>query len=101
MLVYPSFFEGFGIPLVEAMWSGCPIVCSNTSCLPEIAGDAAVLVDPRSNEELSAAIIRVAGDPALREQLIEKGRKRAEQFTWRNFTLNTVRILHEVVHDIA
>ena len=64
---FPSLFEGFGIPLLEAMWCDCPIVCSNTTSLPEIAGDAALLVDPRSPEELAHAISRVLTDAAIRQ----------------------------------
>ena len=97
MLVYPSFFEGFGIPLVEAMWCDCPIVCSNVSSLPEIAGDAALLVDPNCPEELAGAIHRVLTDEQTRRQLVERGRKQVKKFSWQNYTIETVRILRDVV----
>lgn len=95
-LVFPSLYEGFGIPLVEAMWSGCPIVCSNTTSLPEIAGDAALLVDPRSPEDLASALERVLSDTSLRAQLVARGRVRAPQFSWSKFALGAIAILHEV-----
>lgn len=85
-LVFPSLFEGFGLPLVEAMWSDCPVVCSDVTSLPEIAGDAALLVDPRSPEQLAEGIARVLTDADTRETLITRGRKRATQFSWSRFT---------------
>jgi glycosyltransferase involved in cell wall biosynthesis len=95
-LFYPSLFEGFGIPLVEAMWCRCPIVCSNTTSLPEIAGDAALLVDPTSAEALAEALARLLTDTGLRNSLIERGTRRVPQFSWRNFTLETVRLMQQV-----
>jgi glycosyltransferase involved in cell wall biosynthesis len=94
-LVFPSLFEGFGIPLVEAMWCDCPIVCSNTTSLPEIAGDAALLVDPRSPEDLAHAISRVLTDTATRQALIERGRRQVKGFSWQEFTLAIVSVLHQ------
>ena len=87
-LVFPSLFEGFGIPLLEAMWCDCPIVCSNTTSLPEIAGDAALLVDPRSPEDLAHAMSRVLTDTATRQALIERGRRQVTGFSWQEFTLD-------------
>jgi glycosyltransferase involved in cell wall biosynthesis len=95
-LVFPSFFEGFGIPLLEAMWCDCPIVCSNVTSLPEIAGDAALLIDPYTPEHLAEAISRVLTDEHLRRLLIECGRQQVRKFSWRTFTVETVRILHQV-----
>ena len=93
-LVFPSLFEGFGIPLLEAMWCDCPIVCSNTTSLPEIAGDAALLVDPRSFEDLAHAMSRVLTDTATRQALIERGRRQVKGFSWQEFTLAIVSVLH-------
>lgn len=95
-LVFPSLFEGFGFPLLEAMWCDCPIVCSNATSLPEIAGDAALLVDPRSPEALAHATSRVLTDGELRRGLIERGRLRVTRFSWAQFTLEIVRVLREV-----
>ncbi len=93
-LVFPSLFEGFGIPLLEAMWCDCPIVCSNATSLPEVAGDAALLVDPRSPEALAHALSRVLTDEGLRRALIERGRQRVKDFSWTRFTLEVVSVLH-------
>ncbi len=95
-LFYPSFFEGFGLPLVEAMWSACPVVASRATCLPEIAGDAALLCDPRAPDEMAAALLRVFREPGLRERLVERGLRRARDFSWRSFTLEVLRALHDV-----
>jgi glycosyltransferase involved in cell wall biosynthesis len=95
-LVFPSLFEGFGIPLLEAFWCDCPVVCSNVTSLPEIAGDAALQVDPRSPEALAHALSRVLTDQSLRRTLIERGRQRVDKFSWSNFACETVRILRKV-----
>ena len=81
-LVMPSFEEGFGLPVVEAMACGTPVVCSKTSSLPEIGGDAAEYFDPNDIEQMSDAISRVLSDRALRASLRARGRARAAQFTW-------------------
>jgi glycosyltransferase involved in cell wall biosynthesis len=95
-LFYPSFFEGFGLPLVEAMECECPIVCSHATSLPEIAGDAALLVDPRSPEAMAAALARVLGEPGVAADLMERGRRRVREFSWRGFTLEVLRAVYEV-----
>lgn len=95
-LFYPSLFEGFGIPLVEAMWCRCPIVCSNVTSLPEVAGDAALLADPHSSDALADALARILTDAALRAELVERGTRRAREFSWRRFTTEVLRSLHEV-----
>ncbi|HYB41946.1 MAG TPA: glycosyltransferase [Candidatus Methylomirabilis sp.] len=92
-LFFPSLFEGFGLPLLEAMWCDCPIVASRATSLPEIAGDAAVLVDPRAPEEMAQALGRVLTDSGLRRELVERGRRRARDFSWEAFTLQVVRVL--------
>lgn len=80
--IYPSRYEGFGIPPLEAMSCGCPVVSSNTSSLPEVVGDAAELCDPASTESIRAALERVAFDSARRTELIDRGAVRASTFTW-------------------
>ncbi len=81
-LVYVSYFEGFGIPILEAFQCDVPVITSNITSMPEVAGDAALLVDPFSSEEMANAMIQIAQQPALRSQLIEKGRERLQQFSW-------------------
>ena len=81
-LVFPSLYEGFGLPLLEAMACGTPVVTANVTAMPEIAGDAAVLVDPTSVEQIADAIRQIASDTSLRGRLREKGLTRAAQFSW-------------------
>jgi alpha-1,3-rhamnosyl/mannosyltransferase len=82
VLVYPSLYEGFGLPVAQAMAAGTAVLTSNVSSLPEIAGDAALLVDPRSTAEIRDGLERLLTSPALRERLGGAGRVRARQFRW-------------------
>ncbi|MGY6559833.1 MAG: glycosyltransferase family 4 protein [Nitritalea sp.] len=82
--LYPSLRESFGIPMLEAMASGCPLICSETSAMPEIAGDAAYYVNPHSAMAISEALQHVLSDAMLRKELIEKGHRRAASFSWEN-----------------
>jgi glycosyltransferase involved in cell wall biosynthesis len=82
VFVFPSLYEGFGLPVLEAMACGTPVVTSNVFSLPEVAGDAAIRVNPESVEAISDAMITVLNDKRLREALREKGIERAKQFTW-------------------
>ncbi|MBI4546966.1 MAG: glycosyltransferase family 4 protein [Ignavibacteriae bacterium] len=81
LLCFPSLFEGFGIPLVEAMCTGCPIVCANTSSVPEVVGDAAALFDPRDPRDCAAKILAVWTDSSLQKELTAKGYQQAQKFT--------------------
>ncbi|MGB4593713.1 MAG: glycosyltransferase family 1 protein [Coriobacteriia bacterium] len=81
--IYPSVYEGFGMPVLEAMACGCPVVASNRSSLPEVAGDAGVLVDPENADAVAAAVLRLASSPSETAGLVERGIERASEFTWR------------------
>jgi len=96
-LVFPSLYEGFGLPVLEAMACGCPVICSNTASLPEVAGDAALLVDPHDVEELADAIDRVMDDSALRSDLIRKGFRRAAHFSWEKTARETLAVFRSIV----
>ncbi len=80
--VFPSLYEGFGLPVLEAMQCGAPVITSNVTALPEVAGDAALLVDPTDPEAIAQAIRRVLTDPELRAELRARGLRRAQQFSW-------------------
>lgn len=81
-MVFPSTYEGFGLPVLEAMALGVPVVCSRTSSLPEVAGDAAVFFDPNSVDDMAKEIVSVACNPSLRDTLREKGRINLKRFSW-------------------
>lgn len=82
VFVFPSFYEGFGLPPLEAMACGCPVITSNTSSLPEVCGDAAYYIDPWSRESIAEGIHRVITDENLRKHLIERGKERSRLFSW-------------------
>ena len=81
-LAYPSLYEGFGLPVLEAMANGVPVLTSDRSSLPEVAGDAAVLVDPLDRGAIAKGLVRLVTDSALRRRLADAGPRRAARFTW-------------------
>ena len=94
---YPSLLEGFGLPLLESMACGTPVVASNTSCLPEIAGEAAVLVNPTDVEALGQALARVVTDDALHQELATRGLAHARRYSWARTAEETVALYEEAV----
>ncbi len=90
VLCFPSLAEGFGLPVLEAMRRGLPVACSRTTSLPEVAGDAALLFDPRSVERIAASVTSLLEDRALRERLADRGRERAREFTWERTASGTL-----------
>ncbi len=96
IFAFPSLDEGFGMPVLEAMAHRIPVVTSHCSALPEVAGTAALLVDPRDTEALAAALVRLAADDALREELSQRGAERAGQFTWASAVEQTWAVYQEL-----
>jgi len=94
MLVFPSLHEGFGLPIIEAMACGVPVVCSDIEPMREVAGGAALLVDPMSEEAIAGGMIKALADADLRRRLIQKGLKRAQDFTWEKTAKKTLAILY-------
>jgi glycosyltransferase involved in cell wall biosynthesis len=96
-LVYPSLYEGFGIPLLEAMGCGCPVACSATSSLPEVAGDAAEYFDPNAPEDIAGAIRRILDSSERREELQRRGMRRAALFSWAQCARDTHRVYERLL----
>ena len=96
-LAYPSLYEGFGFPPLEAMSAGCPVLVSNTSSLPEVVGDAAIKFDPKNIEELRTAIERVTVSDEVRRELIAAGHERRKQFSWPRCVERTIDVYRKLV----
>jgi glycosyltransferase involved in cell wall biosynthesis len=97
LLAYPSFYEGFGLPIVEAMACGVPVVATNRSSAPEIVQDTALLVDPRDPEELARAMQALLGDQDRRREITEKAMARAQSFSWEKMAREMLEAYREVV----
>ncbi len=98
--VYPSLYEGFGFPVAQAMAAGTPVITSNNSCLPEIVGDATLLIDPRSPAEIESALTRLLESEALRTDLAAQGRKRAELFRWEKCAIQSLQFFRGVCGSV-
>lgn len=97
-LVFPSLYEGFGLPVLEAMSHGTPVITSNVSALSEVAGDAALLVDPMSVEDISRSMVSLLKDSTLRAELRRKGSARCEDFSWKRTAEKTLGVYHHLVN---
>lgn len=97
LLVYPSRYEGFGIPPLEAMSFDCPVACANTSSIPEVVGDAAAFFDPASSDAMARAVESVLNDAPLRETLIARGRERIKMFSWRRCAEETLNVYRKLL----
>jgi glycosyltransferase involved in cell wall biosynthesis len=96
-LTYPSWYEGFGMPLLEAMQCGCPVITSRVSSMPEDVGQAGLLIDPRRVEDLQGAMLRLAHDPEFKEKLRTAGFKQAQKFSWESSAKITLEVFEKVM----
>ena len=96
-LVFPTLYEGFGFPVIEAMHCGTPVIASNTSSLPELVGNAGILVNPDDTQEIADAMTRYSRDDVFRQNMIEAGQQQATHFTWNKTALDTLEIIHTIM----
>ncbi len=97
LFIWPSLYEGFGVPVLEAMACGAPVITSNTSSLPEVAGDAGLLIDPTDASAITRAITHLLADTDVRSDLSARGRERARQFSWDHVAEQTVQVYREAL----
>ena len=97
VMLFPSFEEGFGLPVLEAMANGLPVVASETSSLPEVGGEAALYVDPHDTRDIADNVRRAVEDSELRERMIQQGLARAREFSWQRVAEQTLQVYHEVL----
>jgi alpha-1,3-rhamnosyl/mannosyltransferase len=99
-MVFPSLFEGFGMPVVEAMAAQCPVTCSETTSLPEVVGDAALLFDPAKAESIADALERLWNDAQLRDRLRQAGARRARKYRWQQTALQTLQLYRRTLRQL-
>jgi glycosyltransferase involved in cell wall biosynthesis len=99
IMVFPSLFEGFGLPVIEAMAAGLPVSCSNTTSLPEIGGDAVLYFDPEQPDDIAETIFKIHSDRDLRDSLIKKGFERAASFSWERTATETLKVYEHVYRN--
>ncbi len=97
--ILPSLYEGFGLPVLEAMKYECPVITSKVSSLPEVAGDAALYIDPEDTNDIMQKMKKLLNDKKLRNELIEKGRKQVQKFSWEKTARETLKVLEEVANQ--
>jgi glycosyltransferase involved in cell wall biosynthesis len=100
MMVFPSLFEGFGMPVLEAMACGCPVACSNVTSLPEVGGDAVLYFDPLSAEQIADSVMKLWHDDAALLDLRAKGLERARQFSWEKTARETLAVYHRTIREL-
>ncbi|MDX2098574.1 MAG: glycosyltransferase, partial [Leptolyngbyaceae cyanobacterium bins.59] len=99
LFVFPSLYEGFGLPPLEAMQCGVPVIAANTTSIPEVVGDAALLVDPLNSEEMAQKIAQVLQEPSLAQMLRERGLARAKQFSWSRCAEQVAQVYRRAVQE--
>ncbi len=99
VFLYPSLYEGFGIPVLEAMACGVPVIASNITSIPEVVGDAAFLINPRNHSELETTLLALLNDPILRKNLIERGFEQIKKFSWQKMAKETLLVYQNVYEE--
>lgn len=99
LFVYPSFYEGFGLPPIEAMACDCPVITSNTTSIPEVVLDSAILIDPHNIDDLCSSMHNILIDETLRNSLIKKGRRRASELTWKKTASDTISAYSKIISN--
>lgn len=99
LFVYPSFYEGFGLPTIEAMACGIPVITSNRTSIPEVVGDAALLIDPDNHDELCSAMFNILSDEQLYSRLVKSGISRSSQFSWKKTAEQTLNIYGKILNE--